>query len=66
MKLVNTKTVEKLLQSLNNDPRLQALDDTTILSEEQWLAWRVLASTGPVLHSTHFICGTRVLWRVLW
>ncbi len=36
MKLVTTKTVEKLLQSLNNDPRLQALDDTTILSEEQY------------------------------
>ena len=36
MKLVITKTVERLLQSLNNDPRLQALDDTTILSEEQY------------------------------
>jgi hypothetical protein len=36
MKLITTKTVEKLLQSLNNDPRLQALDDTTILSEEQY------------------------------
>jgi hypothetical protein len=36
MKLVTTKTVEKLLQSLNNDPQLQALDDTTILSEEQY------------------------------
>jgi hypothetical protein len=35
MKLVPTKTVERLLQSLNNDPRLQALDDTTVLSEEQ-------------------------------
>ncbi len=35
MKLITTKkTVEKLLQSLNSDPRLQALDDTTILSEE--------------------------------
>jgi hypothetical protein len=31
-----------------------------------WLPWRVLGSTGPVLHSTHFFCGTRVLWRVLW
>ncbi len=36
MKLVTTKTVERLLQSLNSDPRLQALDDTTILSEEQY------------------------------
>ncbi len=36
MKLVTIKTVEILLQSLNNDPRLQALDDTTILSEEQY------------------------------
>jgi hypothetical protein len=36
MKLVTTKNVEKLLQSLNNDPRLQVLDDTTILSEEQY------------------------------
>ncbi len=36
MKLVTTKTVEKLLHSFNNDPRLQALDDTTILSEEQY------------------------------
>ena len=36
MKLVTTKNVEKLLQSLNNDPRLQALDDSTILSEEQY------------------------------
>jgi hypothetical protein len=36
MKLVTTKTVEKLLQSLNNDPRLQVLDDATILSEEQY------------------------------
>jgi hypothetical protein len=31
-----SKSVENLLQSLNNDPRLQALDDTTILSEEQY------------------------------
>ena len=31
-----SKSVEKLLQSLNNDPRLHALDDTTILSEEQY------------------------------
>jgi hypothetical protein len=23
----------------------------------QWLPWRVLASTGPVLHSTHFFFG---------
>ena len=36
MKLITTKAVEKLLQSLNNDPRLQTLDDTTILSEEQY------------------------------
>ena len=36
MKLVTTKTVENLLQSLNNDPRLQASDDSTILSEEQY------------------------------
>jgi hypothetical protein len=27
--------------------------------EAIWLPWRVLASTGPVLHSTHFF---RVLW----
>jgi hypothetical protein len=32
-----SKSVEKLSQNLNNDPRLiQALDDTTILSEEQY------------------------------
>ncbi len=36
MKSFTSKSVEKLLQSLNNDPRLQALDDTTILSEEQY------------------------------
>ena len=36
MKSFTTKSVEKLLQSLNTDPRLQALDDTTILSEEQY------------------------------
>ncbi len=35
MKSFTSKSVEKLLQSLNNDPRLQALDDTTILSDEQ-------------------------------
>jgi hypothetical protein len=31
-----SKSVEKLLQSLNSDPRLQVLDDTTILREEQY------------------------------
>ena len=36
MKSFTTKSVEKLLQNLNTDPRLQALDDTTILSEEQY------------------------------
>ena len=36
MKSFTSKSVEKLLQNLNNDPRLQALDDTTILSEEQY------------------------------
>ena len=36
MKSFTTKSVEKLLQSLNTDPRLQSLDDTTILSEEQY------------------------------
>jgi hypothetical protein len=36
MKTFTSKSVEKLLQNLNNDPRLQALDDTTILSEEQY------------------------------
>ena len=36
MKLVTTRNVEKLLRSLNNDPRLQALDDSTLLSEEQY------------------------------
>ncbi len=36
MKSFTSKSVEKLLQSLNNDPRLQALDDTTMLSEEQY------------------------------
>ena len=36
MKSFTTKSVEKLLLSLNTDPRLQALDDTTILSEEQY------------------------------
>ena len=36
MKTFTSKSVEKLLQSLNNDPRLQALDDTTILSDEQY------------------------------
>ena len=36
MKSFTTKSVEKLLQSLNSDPRLQALDDATILSEEQY------------------------------
>jgi hypothetical protein len=36
MKSFTNKSVEKLLQSLNNDPRLQALDDITILSEEQY------------------------------
>ena len=36
MKSFTSKSVEKLLQKLNNDPRLQALDDTTILSEEQY------------------------------
>ncbi len=38
MKSFTSKSVEKLLQNLNNDPRLQALDDTTILSEEQYPA----------------------------
>ncbi len=28
-----------------------------------WLPWRVLASTGPVLYSTHFFCGTMVLQK---
>ena len=36
MKSFTNKSVEKLLQNLNNDPRLQALDDTTIHSEEQY------------------------------
>ena len=36
MKTFTSKSVEKLLQNLNNDPRLQALDDTTILSDEQY------------------------------
>ena len=36
MKSFTSKSVEKLLQNLNNDPRLQALDDTTILSDEQY------------------------------
>jgi hypothetical protein len=36
MKKFTTKSIEKLLLSLNNDPRLQSLDDTTILSEEQY------------------------------
>ncbi len=36
MKSFTSKSVEKLLQSLNNDPRLQALDATIILSEEQY------------------------------
>jgi len=36
MKTFTSKSVEKLLQSFNNDPRLQALDDTTILSDEQY------------------------------
>jgi hypothetical protein len=36
MKSFTSKSVEKLLQNLNNDSRLQALDDTTILSEEQY------------------------------
>ncbi len=36
MKTFTTKSVEKLLLSLNNDPRLQSLDDITILSEEQY------------------------------
>jgi hypothetical protein len=36
MKSFTSKSVEKLLQSLNNDPRLQALDDTTIISDEQY------------------------------
>ncbi len=36
MKSFTSKSVEKLLQSLNNDPRLQALNDTTILSDEQY------------------------------
>jgi hypothetical protein len=36
MKSFTSKSVEKLLQNLNNDPRLQALDDNTILSEEQY------------------------------
>jgi len=36
MKSFTTKSVEKLLRSLNSDPRLQALDDATILSEEQY------------------------------
>ncbi len=36
MKSFTSESVEKLLQSLNNDPRLQALNDTTIPSEEQY------------------------------
>ncbi len=32
MKSFTNKGVENLLQSLNNDPRLQALDDTTIIT----------------------------------
>jgi hypothetical protein len=35
-------------------------------TQQGWLPWRVLGSTGPVLHSTHFFSGTMVLWRVLW
>jgi hypothetical protein len=36
MKSFTSKSVEKLLQNSNNDPRLQALGNTTILSEEQY------------------------------
>ncbi len=31
--------------------------------KRRWLPWRVLASTGPVLYSTHFFCGTMVLQK---
>jgi hypothetical protein len=27
-------------------------------SLDKWLPWRVLASIGPVIHSTHFFLGT--------
>ncbi len=41
MKSFTSKSVEKLLQSLNNDPRLQALDDSTPL-------YLVMSSTHPI------------------
>ncbi len=50
----------------NGAPRIMTKFKDQPYTYELWLPWRVLASTGPVLHSTHFFPGTMVLWRVLW
>jgi hypothetical protein len=55
MKSFTSKSVEKLLQRLNNYPRLQALDDTTILSDEQYpIAFDALIMRikGPITLTT--------------
>ena len=60
MKSFTTKSVEKLLQSLytHTDPRLQALDDTTILSEEQYpMAFDALITRIKVLNGLGCIAG---------
>jgi hypothetical protein len=36
IKQMDSKQAQRLLKSLESDPRLQALDDTTILSDEQY------------------------------
>ena len=33
---ITSKSAHKLLQQLENDPQLQSIEDTTILSDEQY------------------------------
>ena len=64
MKSFTTKSVEKLLQNLNTDPRLQALDDTTILSEEQypmafdalitWIKYPITLTTASTVDTLNY------------
>jgi hypothetical protein len=56
-KLLDSKQAQRLLKSLESDPRLQAPDDATILSDEQY----------PIAFDAA-ILGSRILYRslVLW
>jgi hypothetical protein len=52
-----TKSIEKLLLILKNDPRLQSLDDTTILtsSEEQYpIAFDALIMSIKRSHHSYY------------